>query len=62
MQLGAVISTLVTGLVVDRIGRRLSGLMAAFPFFVGGLLLGVSNSVGLLCTGRFLAGEMRLLL
>lgn len=56
MPLGAVSSSLVSGRMMDSLGRRVTILATCLVFLAGALMMSLASSLGLLLVGRFLVG------
>lgn len=54
--LGGIVSCLMIGLVMDRIGRKTTLLTLVIPFTIGWALIIWASSVVMLYLGRFLTG------
>ncbi|KAL1916736.1 uncharacterized protein VTP21DRAFT_5440 [Calcarisporiella thermophila] len=53
---GCLVGALISGYPADKIGRKMSIIIAAFIFMVGALIQALSNGVAMLIAGRVLAG------
>jgi len=56
MPLGAVSASLVSGWLLNNIGRKRSIQLTAGVFIVGAVVMGLANSLGVLLVGRFVVG------
>lgn len=56
LQVGAAISTLFSGFVIDIVGRKLTLLILGVPFIGGWLLIAFAQNVGMMMGGRFITG------
>ena len=56
MPLGAVSSCLLSGRLLDRLGRKVTIQLTCLVFLAGSLLLGLAESLPLLLAGRWLVG------
>ncbi|XP_045524325.1 facilitated trehalose transporter Tret1-like isoform X1 [Pieris brassicae] len=54
--LGAMVSTMFAGVMLNTLGRQKVGLCVAMPFLLSWLLIDLSSSATLLLLGRFLSG------
>ncbi|CAK1543397.1 unnamed protein product [Leptosia nina] len=54
--LGAMVSTMFAGVMLNTLGRQKAGLCCAIPFLLSWLLIDLSSSAILLLLGRFLGG------
>lgn len=53
---GAILGALITGLVIDRLGRKRLILFSSLPFFISWITIGLAETSVLLHVARFLAG------
>ena len=54
--MGALVSAAISGLLIDRYGRKKVILGSAFAFGLGSLLMAVAPNLSLLMVGRFFVG------
>lgn len=57
LPLGALVSGPITGLLIDKIGRKTSMLILSAPFVLGWLLIAFAQNLAMLLAGRFLTGK-----
>lgn len=62
LAIGAFLGALPTGYIADAIGRRYTALAMDVPFILAWLSISFANSAGWLYFGRFLIGELLILL
>lgn len=54
--MGAILGAIVTGIIIDTLGRKKLILFSSFPFFISWIMIGLAQSSTLLHIARFMAG------
>lgn len=54
--MGAFVGALPAGILAERVGRRWATIIIGIPYIISWVLLALATSVGMLYTGRILAG------
>ncbi|GAB6023614.1 Facilitated trehalose transporter Tret1 [Chamberlinius hualienensis] len=56
ISIGGLIGEPIGGYVLDKIGRKMTLILSAFPFVIGWLLIAASTNVAMMYVGRFITG------